>query len=92
MAIEAASMALPVVTTRVTGCVDAVRDGVTGMLVPARDDKALADAIRAYLHDPGLRRRHGEAARARVLQELSQEAIWAATRDEYRSLLESLAT
>ncbi len=87
VAIEAASMALPVVTTRVTGCVDAVRDGVTGMLVPARDDKSLADAIRSYLHHPGLRRRHGEAARARVLQELSQEAIWAATRDEYRSLI-----
>jgi glycosyltransferase involved in cell wall biosynthesis len=87
VAIEAASMALPVVTTRVTGCVDAVRDGVTGKLVPARDDRSLTDAIRSYLRDPALRRRHGAVARAWVLQELSQEAIWSATRDEYRDLL-----
>ncbi|HEX3159225.1 MAG TPA: glycosyltransferase family 4 protein, partial [Gemmatimonadaceae bacterium] len=33
--LEAAAMALPVVATRVPGCVDAVADGATGTLVPA---------------------------------------------------------
>ena len=37
VALEAAAMELPVLATSVTGCVDAVVDGVTGMLVPARD-------------------------------------------------------
>ena len=46
---EAASMGLPVVATRVPGCVDAVQDGVTGTLVPARDAEALADALERYL-------------------------------------------
>jgi glycosyltransferase involved in cell wall biosynthesis len=81
--LEAASMRLPVVATRVPGCVDAVRDGVTGTLVPARDPHALADALRAYLRDPDLREQHGRAGRQRVLSEFRREAIWEAIHQEY---------
>lgn len=85
--LEAAAMRLPVVATRVCGCVDAVVDGVTGTLVPARDSEALATAIRRYLEDPELRRRHGEAGRRRVLEEFRPEAIWSALLDEYSRML-----
>lgn len=85
--LEAAAMGLPVVATRVPGCVDAVEDGKTGMLVPPRDVEALAEAIRRYVEDPTVRRRHGEAGRLRVLAEFSQERIWEALYSEYRDLL-----
>jgi glycosyltransferase involved in cell wall biosynthesis len=49
---------------------------------------ALRDALARYLDDPALRRRHGEAARDRVLREFRQEAIWEALHEEYRRLLE----
>ncbi|NND04623.1 MAG: glycosyltransferase family 4 protein, partial [Acidimicrobiia bacterium] len=42
--LEAAAMELPVVATQVMGCVDAVDDGVTGTLVPARAPERLAGA------------------------------------------------
>ena len=76
--LEAAAMRLPVVATRVAGCVDAVEDGTTGILVPPRDARALASAVETYLSDPALRRRHGEAARARVLAHFRPEAVWQA--------------
>jgi len=85
--LEASSMALPVATSRIPGCMDAVDDGVTGTLVPARDSRALADAIRRYVRDPGLRRRHGDAGRQKVLHEFRREAIWAALYEEYHRLL-----
>jgi len=44
--LEAAAMGLPVIATRIPGCVDAVREGETGLLVPARDAGALTAAIR----------------------------------------------
>lgn len=84
--LEAAAMALPVVATNVTGCVDAVRDGVTGTLVPVRDAVALADALERYLSDAALRTRHGEAARRRVLEEFQPEAIWEGIVAEYERL------
>jgi glycosyltransferase involved in cell wall biosynthesis len=86
--IEAAAMELPVVATEVPGCVDAVQDSVTGTLVPPRDAAALTEAIRLYLLDPELRRRHGRAGRERVLREFRQEDIWEELYAEYTRLLQ----
>jgi len=85
--LEAAAMRLPVVATRVSGCTDAVVDGETGTLVPARDADALADALGAYLSDGALRQRHGEAGRERVVARFRQETVWAALHEEYAWLL-----
>jgi glycosyltransferase involved in cell wall biosynthesis len=85
--LEAAAMRLPVVATRVPGCIDAVADGGTGVLVPARNGPALTDAVRGYMRDPALRRAHGHAGRERVLREFRQEALWEALHTEYEDLL-----
>jgi glycosyltransferase involved in cell wall biosynthesis len=84
---EAAAMGLPVVASRVVGSVDAVVDGVTGVLIPPHDPRALADAIRKYFKDPELRRKHGRAGRERVVRDFRGETIWEAMYREYvRSL------
>jgi glycosyltransferase involved in cell wall biosynthesis len=85
--LEAAAMRLPVVATRVPGCVDAVDAGRTGVLVPPRDTHALVTAIDAYLSDADLRRRHGTAGRRRVLADYRPEGIWQALHQEYVGLL-----
>lgn len=85
--LEAAAMELPVVATLVPGCVDAVIDGVTGKLVPPRDSRALAAALRAYLESPDLRREHGSEGRRRVLRDFRRESVWEAVCAEYHRLL-----
>lgn len=55
--LEAGAFALPVVATRVGGIPEVVGEGETARLVPADDETALADAMRALLDAP-------EAARA----------------------------
>lgn len=85
--IEASAMELPVVSTRIPGCVDSVEDGVTGTLVPVRNVPALIAAIEAYLLDPSLRERHGRAGRERVVRDFQPQTLWSALEDEYRRLL-----
>lgn len=85
--LEAAAMGLPVVATRIPGCIDAVQDGVTGTLVPPADANALTCAIGRYLADPALGRRHGAAGRERILREFRQDIIWEALYREYVWLL-----
>ena len=85
--LEASAMALPIVATRIAGCVDAVRDGETGTLVPVRDADALAQAIRVYLRDPELRRRHGLQGRERVLRDFRPEILRETLFQEYVRLL-----
>jgi glycosyltransferase involved in cell wall biosynthesis len=85
--LEAAAMEIPVVATRVTGCVDAIVDGVTGTLVPPGDAQSLAEAVLRYLEDRELGSGHGRAARKRVLDDFRPELIWHSLCDEYIHLL-----
>jgi glycosyltransferase involved in cell wall biosynthesis len=87
--LEAAAMGLPAVATATPGCVDAIVDGATGALVPARDAAALAAALERYLASRTLREAHGAAARRRVVELFSQRAIWQALVGEYRALVSS---
>ena len=64
--IEAMAAGLPVIASAVGGVGEQVEDGVTGLLVPAGDVDALADALERLLADPELRRSMGEAGRARA--------------------------
>lgn len=85
--LEAGAMEVPVVCTRVTGCVDAVVDGETGLLVDVRNAGQLGEALSLYLADPALRVRHGKAGRIRALQEYRPESVWSALLGYYRALL-----
>jgi len=64
--LETMAAARPVVATRIDALAEAVVDGETGTLVPARDVGALVAALDKLLADPGLRRRMGAKARARA--------------------------
>jgi glycosyltransferase involved in cell wall biosynthesis len=85
--LEASAMELPVVATRIPGCIEAVRDGVTGTLVPVHDAEALATATRRYLLDAELRRRHGHMGRQLVRVIFDPLALREALFEEYRRLL-----
>ncbi len=60
---EAAAHALPLVAHRVGGVSEAVRDGVTGLLVTPERPAELAAAFEKLIHDVPLRRRLGDAGR-----------------------------
>ena len=68
---EAMAHGRPVVASAVGGLLDAVEDGVDGLLVAPGDVGALRDALERLLADPGLRERLGAAARKRAQREFS---------------------
>ena len=61
--LEAAAHALPIVAHKVGGVSEAVRDGVTGLLVTPDRPAELAAAFEKLIHDEPLRRRLGVAGR-----------------------------
>ena len=85
--IQAAAMALPIVTTDVTGVRNAVKGGHNATLVPARDTDALGRAIETYMCDKALRRRHGTQGRAWVETNFDRKMIWQGLSDLYARLL-----
>jgi glycogen(starch) synthase len=85
--LEAMAHARAVVATPVGGIPSLVEDGVTGLLVPPGDPRALREAIERLLADPDLRRRFGEAARAKVSELSSWDRVTDATLDAYAAAL-----
>jgi glycosyltransferase involved in cell wall biosynthesis len=71
--LEAMSAGLPVVATDV-GDVARLVTTECGFVVPAKDPRRLADALRSLLVDPELRRKQGEASRQRAVEAFSSTA------------------
>ena len=82
--IEAMAMAIPVVSTRVSGIPECVDHGINGLLVPEKDPHALAEAMASLLEHPEQARQLGRAGRRRVERDFqaarSVEPIAAALR------------
>jgi len=82
---EAFLAGVPVVAARMGGLVDLVEDGRSGLLYEARDDAALASALRRLIEEPGLLERLS-AARPPV-KSLERDVLeWEAVYEEARAL------
>ncbi len=69
--LDAMAFGRPVVATAAGGIPEAVEDGKTGLLVPPRDPRALADALHLVLTDEVRRRALGSSGRERFLAHFS---------------------
>ncbi len=72
--LEGMAAGLPMVVTGVGGNPEAVVDGVTGLVVPARDPRALGRAVLALARDPARRAAMGEAGRRRAEDSFSVDS------------------
>src|SRR6185437_3196888 len=73
--LEAAAAARPIIATDVPGCREVVKDGVNGILIPARNAGALAEAIERLVLAPQLRLNMGAAGRALAVERFGDHAI-----------------
>ena len=73
--LEGGAAGLARVTTDVPGCRDAVRHGVSGLVVPPRDSRSLAEAILKFVASASLRATMGAAAREEVVGRFSVDSV-----------------
>jgi len=73
--IEAMACGVPVVTSDAGASPSINIDGQTGLVVPAKDSQKLSEAVVKLLNDDNLRQKFGQAARKRVEQNYTYEAV-----------------
>jgi glycosyltransferase involved in cell wall biosynthesis len=84
---EALACERPVIATDLEGMPELITHGETGLLVPPRDPKAMADAMLRVIGDPALAHAMARAGRARVEARFSLRAKIDATEALYRRLV-----
>jgi glycosyltransferase involved in cell wall biosynthesis len=71
--LEAMAIGLPVVSTPVSGIPELIRNGDNGLLVPERDEGALASALELLIQDDALGDRLGQSGRLTVATDFDPE-------------------
>lgn len=86
---QAMAMQRPVVATDVGSVGEVVKHGTTGLLVPPRNFKALAESITVLIQDQALREALGRAGRDLIVKSYSMESMLDQTEDLYTRLLQT---
>jgi glycosyltransferase involved in cell wall biosynthesis len=73
--VEAMAASLPVVATNVGGNAEAVKDGLSGLIVPSEDPAALASAIALLLSDQAKAREMGAAGKRLAAEKFTTDAM-----------------
>ncbi len=92
VALEAGAMGLPIVASDVTGLKDAVRQNVTGLLVPPRRAAPLAAAVLELAWNAPRRQALGVAARQYIRESFSDRRVNQLWMAEYRRLAPQLSS
>ncbi|MDV3242733.1 MAG: glycosyltransferase family 4 protein [Methylocaldum sp.] len=85
--LEAAAAGKPIITTDTPGCREGVRHGDNGLLVPAADALALAEALKTLIEDGPQRERMGRRGREIAETEFSSEKITSEALALYNAVL-----
>lgn len=85
--VEAMSMRVPVVSTNISGIPELIEHNVNGLLVPEKNELAMANALELLLLDPDLRHKLGDAGRARVCKDFDSEVTTLELKDLFMARL-----
>jgi glycosyltransferase involved in cell wall biosynthesis len=86
--LEAAASGKALITTDLPGCRDVVQHDSTGLIVPPRNSKRLAEAIASLVSNPSRRVRLGRSARQLAVSRFDLRVVAATMRRLYLELLD----
>jgi glycosyltransferase involved in cell wall biosynthesis len=85
--LEVMALGKPVVATEVGGNPEVIRSGINGILVPSKDERALAQEVAKLLSSPKEARELGIKARETVVNNFNAELMASRTLDVYDEIL-----
>ncbi len=74
--LEASAMQLPVLTTRVTGCMDSIVENETGIFIDPTDSKSMVWSMKRLIENPYYREQLSQNGRRFVMENFDQYMIW----------------
>jgi glycosyltransferase involved in cell wall biosynthesis len=83
---QAGAMELPSIVSDINGCNEIIVPGENGLIVPAKSEQALLEAMELMVSDEALRERLTGKARLMIEERYEQRVVWEAILGEYQNL------
>lgn len=83
---QAGAMELPSIVSDINGCNEIIVPGENGLIVPAKSEQALLEAMELMLSEEALRERLTTKARSMIVERYEQRVVWEALLEEYEGL------
>jgi glycosyltransferase involved in cell wall biosynthesis len=88
---QAGAMGLPSIVTDINGCNEIIINGENGVIIPAKDENALFDAMKHFIEHFEDIERMASKARKVIVDRYEQKAVWEAMLAEYKRLEEKIS-
>lgn len=85
--LQAGAMGLPCIVTDIPGCNEVIQHGENGLIIKLNDKNELYLAMETLYKSSALRNRLGQSARPKVCQKYSNEIVWNAVLEFYKSCI-----
>lgn len=85
--LQAGAMGLPSIVSDICGCNEIIANGINGLLVPKRDERALENAMLEMMKDKDLYHTLKQNARNNIEEKFDKTFVWEELKKEYYSLL-----
>lgn len=83
---QAGAMDLPAIVSDINGCNEIIIPGENGIIVPAKSEVTLMEAMELMLSDEPLRNRLKSNARRMIVERYEQRVVWEALLKEYQGM------
>lgn len=85
--LQACAMKLPCIVTNINGCNEIVSEPENGIIIPAKNTKALFEAMsKMYLMPKNNQKQMGEVSRNIIISKFERQFVWNAIIKEYQQL------
>lgn len=74
--LESSAMGLPCIVSNINGCNEIIEHGVNGLIVPAKEEKALFEAMKDFIEHPEKLKSMAKNARPRIIERYQQSYVW----------------
>ncbi len=83
---QAGAMELASIVTNINGCNEIIKNNLSGLIIPVKDEAALLNAMKYILEHPEEAHAMGKKSRQHIVSNYEQHVVWNAILDEYNNL------
>ncbi|WP_321538944.1 glycosyltransferase [Flavobacterium piscinae] len=83
---QAGAMELPSIVSDINGCNEIIVPGANGIIVPAKSEQALLEAMELMVSDEALREQLTAKARLMIVERYERRVVWEALLEEYEGM------